>query len=82
MVSAKLAEFTTLPLVPVFVPVTVMVEFPMYVDVLYAEVSVSVALPEVVITAGEKLAVTPAGRPPAVSVTGPVNPYCAATLTV
>lgn len=49
--SGNAVVFCKLPLVPV----TVMVEFPMNVDVLYAEVSVSVALPklDVVTDAGE-----------------------------
>jgi hypothetical protein len=44
------------------------------VDWLYAEVSVSVELPDVAMEAGEKLAVTPAGKPPTEGVTVPVNP--------
>ena len=66
----KLSGIAKLPLVPEIVTL----EFPMNVDVLYAEVSVSVALPDVLMEAGEKLAVTPAGSPLADSVTGPVNP--------
>jgi len=88
-VSAKPVEFAKMPLVPVFVPVTVMGVVlvyvgggPVVVELLYAEVSVSVALPDVVMDVGEKLAVTPVGSPLADNVTGPVNPYCAATLTV
>ena len=56
----------------------------MYVELLYAAVSVSVALPteEVVMDAGEKLAVTPAGRPLAESATVPLNPFHADTSTV
>jgi hypothetical protein len=80
-VSGKTAEFVKLPLVPV----TVMVEFPMYVEELYAEVSVSVAVPteDVVIeAAGENLAVTPAGRPLIESATVPLKPYHADAATV
>jgi hypothetical protein len=58
-VSAKFVELAT----PPPVPVTATVEFPMYVDWLYAEVSVIVALPDVVIDEGEKLAATPVGSP-------------------
>ena len=76
--SETSVETTELPLVPV----TVMADCPTYVDALYAAVSLSVALPEVVIEAGEKLAVTPAGNPLTVSATAPVNPYSAETLTV
>ena len=56
----------------------------MYVELLYAAVSVSVALPseEVVIDAGEKLAVTPAGKPLAESATVPLNPLDADTSIV
>ncbi len=54
----------------------------MYVDVLYAAVSVSVEVPEVVMEVGEKLAVTPAGNAPVESATVPVNAYRAETLTV
>ena len=54
----------------------------MYVEVLYAAVSVSVALPklDVVTEVGEKLAVTPAGSPLVESATVPENPYHAETL--
>lgn len=56
----------------------------MYVELLYAAVSVSVALPteDVVMAAGEKLAETPAGRPLAESATVLSNPFHADTLTV
>lgn len=65
-------------------PVTVTVELPMYVELLYAAVSVSVALPrmDVLMEAGEKLAVTPAGKPLAESATVPLNPYHAETSIV
>ncbi len=49
MVSEAFAGTVALPLVPL----TVMVELPMCVEALYAEVSVSVEVPEVVIDAGE-----------------------------
>jgi hypothetical protein len=53
------------------------------VELLYAAVSVSVALPtvDVVMDAGEKLAVTPAGRPLTESATVPSNPFDADTST-
>ena len=56
----------------------------MYVELLYAAVNVSVALPteEVVMDAGEKLAETPACRPLAESATVPSNPFHADTFTV
>lgn len=64
-----------LPPVPVFVPVTVTGEFPMNVEVLYAEVSVSVAVPVVLIEEGERLVtVTPFGNPLIDNATFPVNP--------
>jgi hypothetical protein len=77
-VSGKLVGIATLPLVPV----TVTRELPMYVEALYAAVSVSVALPEVAMEAVESWPVTPAGNPPTVSVTVPVNPFTGDTLTV
>ncbi len=75
-------KFAELARVPLFVPVTVMAEFPMIVDVLYAAVGVGVALPDVLMDAGEKLAVTPAGNPLTQSAAVPVNPFSAETLTV
>ena len=62
---------------PPLVPVMVTAEFLMYVDMLYAAVSVNVELPrlDVVIDCGEKLAVTPAGRPLTESATVPLNPF-------
>jgi hypothetical protein len=77
-VIGKLSGIAKLPLVPEIVTL----EFPMNVDVLYAEVSVSVALPDVLMEAGEKLAVTPAGNQLAESATGPVNPFTGDTLMV
>lgn len=68
--SVKLAGTAKLPLVPV----TITLELPMNVDLLYAEVSVSVALPEVLMDVGEKAPVTPAGNPLSEGVTVPVNP--------
>jgi|ERR1700727_2385781 hypothetical protein len=48
----------------------------------FVDVSVRVELPEVVIEAGAKLAVTPEGMPVADSATLPVKPFCAETLAV
>ena len=69
---------------PALVPVTVTVELPIKVEVLYAAVSVSVAFPmvEVVTEAGDRLAVTPAGRPLTESATVLLRPYHADTATV
>ena len=79
--SAKVVEFAKMPLVPVFVPVTVMGLVlvyvgggPVVVELLYAEVSVSVALPNVEMVLVDQLAVTPVGNPLTVSITVPVNP--------
>ena len=68
--------------VPPLVPVTVTLELPTYVELLYAEVSVSVALPDVAMDADDKLAVTPAGSPSTHNCTVPVNPLTGETLTV
>jgi len=46
------------------------------------DVRVSVELPDVVMEAGAKAAVTPVGRPVADNATVPVKPFCAATLAV
>jgi hypothetical protein len=46
------------------------------------DVRVRVELPEVVIEAGAKLAVTPEGIPDADNATLPVKPFCAETLAV
>jgi hypothetical protein len=70
VVSEALAGTVELPPVPLIVSV----EFPRYVEALYAEVRVSVEVPEVLIVVGENCAVTPAGSPVTASVTGPVNP--------
>jgi hypothetical protein len=80
VVRGILAGITMLPLVPV----TVIVEFPMKVEVLYAEVSVSVTLPEVdvVMEGAESLAVTPAGNPLTNNATVPLNPSSAEALMV
>lgn len=43
-------------------------------ELLYAEVSVSVALPNVEMVLVDQLAVTPVGNPLTVSITVPVNP--------
>jgi len=66
---------------PPLVPVTVTADCPMKVVVLYAEVSVSVALPEVLMVEVESWPITPAGNPLTESVTGPVNPLSAETFT-
>lgn len=72
MVNEMIADCAEPPLVPVMVNA----EFPIYVELLYAAVSVNVELatPDVAIDCGEKLAVTPAGRPLAESATVPLNP--------
>jgi hypothetical protein len=72
VVSARIAECDTPPLIPV----TVIVEFPIKVDLLYAEVSVSVEVPkvDVVTEVGERMAVTPAGCPLTERATVPENP--------
>jgi hypothetical protein len=44
--------------------------------------TVSVELPEALIEAGAKLALTPVGSPDAVNATVPVNPFSAATVVV
>ena len=64
------------------VPVTVIGEFPMNVDALYAEVSVSVTLPvvDVVMEGAERVAVTPVGRPLTDKPTAPLNPSSAVAL--
>ena len=70
------AEFVSEPAVPVIVTVELPVGVP---DVV---VTVIVELPDVVMEAGEKEAVAPAGKPLALRVTGPVNPLTAPTFTV
>jgi hypothetical protein len=80
VVSVNVVDFET----PAIVPVTVTVELPMKVEALYAEVRVSVAFPtvEVVTEAGDRLAVTPAGRPLTESATVLLRPYHADIATV
>ena len=75
-VKLTVALWLKLPLVPVMVSVEVAagVELPVAI--------VSVDDPEPLTDAGLKLAVVPLGNPLAASVTAPVNPFCAATLTV
>ena len=70
------AELEIVPEVPVIVTVELPVGVP---DVV---VTVIVELPDVVMEAGEKEAVTPAGKPLALRVTGPVNPLTAPIFTV
>lgn len=62
------------------VPVTVMLELPVGVEL--PVVTVIVEEPEVVIEVGLKLALAPAGSPLALKVTGPVNPFTALTVAV
>ena len=69
-------ECVRLPLVPVMVSVDVPAA------VVLAVVTVSVEVPVPLIVAGEKLGVAPVGNPLALSVTGPLNPLSAPTLTV
>lgn len=71
------AECTVGPLVPV----TVNVEFAPGVDDVVVTVMVEVPAPPVMV-AGLNEAVAPAGRPLTAGVTVPVNPFCAATVTV
>jgi hypothetical protein len=72
--NETLALCASVPLVPEMVTVYVpaVVEFNV--------VRVSVELPEVEIEVGEKLAVTPVGRPEAARETVPVNPFRGLTL--
>src|SRR5260370_18557372 len=74
--SVTFAEWDKLPLVPVMVNVNV----PVAVEA--AVVMFKVEDPEPLIDAGLKLADAPDGRPPALSPTVPVNPFCAAMVTV
>jgi len=71
-----LAVWIRLPLVPVMVSV----ELP--IGVLAAVVTVRVEVPDPVTVAGEKLALAPLGSPLALSVTVPLNPFCAPTVVV
>ena len=68
--------WTVLPLVPVMV----MVEVP--VGVVLAVVTVIVEEPEVVTDVGLKLAVAPVGKPLALKVTVPLNPFNAVIVAV
>ena len=72
----EVAECVRLPLVPVIVSVEVPV------GVLPLVVTVIVEVPLVVTVAGEKLAVAPVGKPLALSVTVPTNPFSAPMVTV
>jgi len=74
--SATLAEFASVPLVPVIVTVELLAELPGGV------VTVSVELPGALIEGGENEAVAPVGNPAAAKLTDPVNPFCTATFTV
>src|SRR6202790_5058198 len=69
------AEWVRLPLVPVMVTVEVAV------GVVPSVVTVSVEVPLPLMVAGEKLAVAPAGKPLALRVTVPANPFRAPTVT-
>jgi hypothetical protein len=75
-VSATLAECDKLPLVPVLMSV----ELPLGVEL--AVVTVKVEEPATVMEVGLKLALAPEGNPPAFRATVPVNPFCAAIVTV
>ena len=81
-------ELTLVPVTvtPVCAPVCPVLP-PVYVELLYAAVSVSVVVPNALadvklIEEGEKLPVTPVGSPPAESATVPVNSLSADTLKV
>ena len=69
-------ECASVPLVPVMVSVEVPV------GVAPVVVTVIVEVPLVVTVAGEKLAVAPVGKPLALSVTVPANPFSAPMVTV
>ena len=77
MVSGRTTDCVGTPLL---VPFTVNVEFPEEVEAL--SVSVSVAVPDVAMEAGEKLYVTPVGNPVTERSTVPLNPFSADTVTV
>ena len=70
------AECDKLPLVPVIV--MVLEPFGVEPEV----VTVSVEEPDPLIDVGLKLAVAPAGRPPALRPTVPLNPFCGVMVTV
>ena len=76
-VTTKLVvvEWVRLPLVPVMVRVEVPV------SVVPAVVTVSVEVPLALIVGGEKLVVAPVGKPLALRVTVPANPFRAPTVT-
>src|SRR5215831_3900329 len=65
---------------PPLVPAIVRVKVPVAADTVVA--MFTVAEPAPLIEAGVKLAEAPDGRPVAVSVTAPVNPFCAPMVTV
>ncbi len=75
--SVTVVACTSVPLVPV----TVNVEFPPGVAAVVVTVMVEVPAPPVMV-AGLNEAVAPPGRPLAVGVTVPVNPFTAVTVTV
>jgi len=75
--SVTVAVCTAVPLVPV----TVSVELAPGVAAVVVTVMVEVPAPPVMV-AGLNDAVAPVGRPLTVGVTVPVNPFCAATVTV
>ena len=75
-VSTTLAECDKLPLVPVVVSVLL----PLGVEL--AVVTVKVEEPEPLIEVGLKLALAPDGRPLALKVMVPLNPFCGDTVTV
>ena len=72
----RFAEWDKLPLVPVIVSL----EVPVAVEAVV--VTFKVEEPEPLIDAGVKLADAPDGKPPSLSATVPVNPFCAAMVTV
>ena len=74
--SVTLAEFASVPLVPVIITVELLAEPPDGV------VIISVELPGALIEAGENEALAPVGNPVAAKFTVPVNPFSAATFTV
>ena len=75
-VKVTFAVCDKLPLVPVIVSV----DAPSGVELAVATLSVDE--PEPLIEAGLKLAVAPEGKPLALKATVPLNPFCAAMLTV
>ncbi len=75
--SVTVVVFTSVPLVPV----TVNVEFAPGVAAVVVTVMVVVPAPPLMV-AGLKVAAAPAGKPLALGVTVPANPFTAATVTV